>query len=348
MRVLFASLPALGHTLPLCSLAAELRQRGHTVGWVAHDSLTERLLPRDADVFPISGPAAELARPRPDRPAVGLRQYFGELLPRASAQTLPAVTRAIADFEPDLLVVEEACLAGSIAARRAGLPWVSVHPIPTLHLDRFLALPTLVPWIDSTLGQVQRLGGVEPLPWPIRSPHLTLIVTSREFLGPGARIEPDDRFVGALVEHRAGPLELDLGPRPRILVSLGTIVSGSVEPAPLDKLGTTFVAGRQWLPQLALMPHLDLVVCHGGQNTVTEALLHGVPLVLTPVQHDQPMVASRVASLGAGLIAPTTGVRAAAEQVLADPSFAAAARRIGATLGPGSTVAAELIEELAP
>ena len=36
---------------------------------------------------------------------------------------------------------------------------------------------------------------------------------------------------------------------------------------------------RERVPQLALLPHLDAVVCHGGHNTVCEALAHGLPLV---------------------------------------------------------------------
>ena len=40
------------------------------------------------------------------------------------------------------------------------------------------------------------------------------------------------------------------------------------------------------VPQLALLPHMSAVVCHGGQNTVCEALAYGLPLVLTPIRDD--------------------------------------------------------------
>ena len=52
------------------------------------------------------------------------------------------------------------------------------------------------------------------------------------------------------------------------------------------------------VPLLALMPRLDAVVCHGGLNTVYEALAHGVPLVVAPIRWDQPFNARRVASAG--------------------------------------------------
>ena len=48
------------------------------------------------------------------------------------------------------------------------------------------------------------------------------------------------------------------------------------------------------VPMLALLPRLDAVISHGGMNTVCETLAHGVPLVLAPIRHDQPVVASQV------------------------------------------------------
>jgi len=54
------------------------------------------------------------------------------------------------------------------------------------------------------------------------------------------------------------------------------------------------------VPQLALLPHMSAVVCHGGHNTVCEAFAHGVPLVVTPIRDDQPIIARQVADAGAG------------------------------------------------
>ena len=52
---------------------------------------------------------------------------------------------------------------------------------------------------------------------------------------------------------------------------------------------------------LELLPELDAVLCHGGMGTVTEALAHGVPLVVAPIRADQPAVARQVTQAGAGL-----------------------------------------------
>jgi UDP:flavonoid glycosyltransferase YjiC (YdhE family) len=101
---------------------------------------------------------------------------------------------------------------------------------------------------------------------------------------------------------------------------------------------------------LALMPRLDAVICHGGMNTVCEALAHGVPLVLAPIRHDQPVVASQVVRAGAGIRVPFSRVspgqlRAALTTVLGDPAYRRTAAEVGdsfAAAGGAAAAAARL------
>ena len=93
---------------------------------------------------------------------------------------------------------------------------------------------------------------------------------------------------------------------------------------------------RSWVPQLRLLPHLSAVVTHGGHNTVCEALLHGVPLVVAPIKDDQPVVAGLVVQSGAGERVHFGRVRPARLQsalsaVLTEPSYRAHAQRVGAS-----------------
>jgi UDP:flavonoid glycosyltransferase YjiC (YdhE family) len=55
---------------------------------------------------------------------------------------------------------------------------------------------------------------------------------------------------------------------------------------------------------------MSAVVCHGGHNTVCEAFAHGVPLVVTPIRDDQPIIARQVADAGAGIQLHLAGLRA--------------------------------------
>jgi UDP:flavonoid glycosyltransferase YjiC (YdhE family) len=89
-------------------------------------------------------------------------------------------------------------------------------------------------------------------------------------------------------------------------------------------------------------------------NTVCEALAHGVPLVLAPIRHDQPVVASQVVRAGAGLRVPFSRVRpgqlrAALTAVLDDPAYRAAAERVRDSFAAagGAPAAATHLESLA-
>jgi UDP:flavonoid glycosyltransferase YjiC (YdhE family) len=51
----------------------------------------------------------------------------------------------------------------------------------------------------------------------------------------------------------------------------------------------------------AALPECDLVVCHAGESTVTQALLAGRPLLLTPQSTESFLTARRVREMGAGI-----------------------------------------------
>ena len=87
---------------------------------------------------------------------------------------------------------------------------------------------------------------------------------------------------------------------------------------------------------------------------MTAAMTRGIPLVLLPISADQPANASRCAALGVGLVVDPTrrtpaAIRAATRAVLDDPSYHAAAQRVGRQTGqqPGLDHALDLLERLA-
>jgi len=44
---------------------------------------------------------------------------------------------------------------------------------------------------------------------------------------------------------------------------------------------------REYFPQTAILKHCDLVISHGGNNTIMESLYNGLPLVISPFASDQ-------------------------------------------------------------
>jgi MGT family glycosyltransferase len=111
---------------------------------------------------------------------------------------------------------------------------------------------------------------------------------------------------------------------------------------------------RNFAPQLALLDRVDAVISHGGNNTVTEALLHGLPLVVIPNSADQPESAGRIKASGSGIrMRPRQAkpeiLRRAIEAVLYEPSFRQAAQRIQASfmLCNGPLTSARLVSRFA-
>ncbi len=111
---------------------------------------------------------------------------------------------------------------------------------------------------------------------------------------------------------------------------------------------------ERFIPLSELLPYVDVVVTTGGSGTVLASLKAGVPVIVIPVEWDQPENAWRVADCGAGIRLPQRSftserLRLSVERLLTDSAFKKNAEKIAnaCKLYGGARQAADLLIRLA-
>jgi MGT family glycosyltransferase len=173
----------------------------------------------------------------------------------------------------------------------------------------------------------------------------------------------------------AVPDHLERRPGALIYLSLGSLGSADVELLQrlVDILGRTDhrvivskgpladqirlhdnMAGEAILPQPAVLPHVDLVITHGGNNTVVESFHNGKPMVVLPLFWDQVDNAQRIHETGFGRRLPAYAFRdeeltGAIDALLADTALRERMSGIATRMqaARGTERAADLIERVA-
>ncbi|WP_412074937.1 glycosyltransferase [Streptomyces xanthophaeus] len=390
MRFLFVVPPLAGHVNPTVAVAAELAARGHETAWTGPAEVLSGLLPAHARLFPsgdAAGPdsggyAALHGRWRDLRGVAALRFLWTQALVPLAHAMVPGVEKAVAEFDPDVVVADQQALAGAVVARRLGIPWATSASTSAEFTRPFAGFPKVGDWVaDQVAGLLAECGS--PPGWDPRfSDRLVLVFSTPELIGGAGPFPGHYACVGPAFGSRPPGTDFPwqrLDPeRRRVLVSLGTLnqEAGSrfyaavlaageqladrvqlIVAAPRHLTGPVPAHAllREAVPQLRLLPHLDAVVSHGGHNTVCETLAHGLPLVVAPIRDDQPIVAQQVTDAGAGVRvrfgrARPADLHDALTAVLEDfGPHRRAARRIQASFAAagGAATAADRLEGLA-
>jgi len=382
MRILFTLRGATGHLHPLVPLAQAAREAGHEVAFAMPPSFAgtvERLGFRWLSAgFEDSSPEyVRLLEQRNRLSGLERRTFY-----RRSRATVLG-PRMVSDllhicehWRPDVFVRDTQDYGGCVAAEMLGIPHAAheavafaasmtldmAEPIaglraahglpldPTLQmLERYLVLSPFPPAVDGSGDAARPMlhhyratpfdrSGDEGAPeWPLPVPGAPLVYAT---LGTAVNTRTDilGVFIEALRDERVN-----------LVVTVGR--DGDPDqfaPQPPN------VRIERYIPQTLLFPRCDLVISHGGSNTMLAALAHGIPQVMVPIAADQPDNAVRCTAAGVARMVPlaeatAAAIREAALAVLGDPRYRRAAERTRDEMAalPGTDHAVALLERLA-
>lgn len=340
MRIIFTALGGYGHAFPLIPLAVAARDAGHDVGFATAASFLPNIeragitgiragiTPQEAFVEELNKVDGDPRGLPPDALHQITGRVFGEILPRAVVADLEPVLAE----RPDLVIYETMNAGGAFAAKLAGIPSVSHNFGRVAEYDSGKEIRERVRATAAGFG-------VEGEPeTAFGDPVLDICpesVQSQEFLATAKRIPlrptgwstPGGLPAGIADRDRSRPLAyLTLGTQYGNTDVLTAAITG-LAALDLDVLVATGptvevellgdvpgnVRLERWVPQSELLPHLDLVVHHGGSGTTMGAFGAGLPQLFLPQGADQ--LANAEASVKAGVAAQLVDEELTAEAV---------------------------------
>ena len=366
MRILFINLPYHGHVIPTIGLVQELMKAGHQVTY---------LMPHDWETQ-ISDSGAE---------------FLGyENNPQLDKQIRNAFFKAeevISSY--DLVLYEQFFFVGKHLAEKHGKKCVRIFTAPATNKELMRAFISSggpmgifrLPLIGTlwTMDAVKGLGiELKCRNWLdeiVENPPDCNLVYTLRFFQPFSEDFPEAQF------HFIGPSVYDRKEedfpalaKPEIYISIGTILKGgenffracleafekenvtvvlsvgSFDISRLKHIPENFVI-RNRVPQIAVLKQAGLFVTHGGMNSVSEAMVHGVPMVVIPFVSDQPVNARQVEKLGLGKVLDyktitANALRDAAFAVMEDRQIQENLRKIQAEIAkaPGNRGAVKIVE----
>ena len=355
--ILFVTWDGGGNLPPALGIATELRQRGHEVRFIGHPGQVARVQGSGFDFVPYAA-AREFAGTNNSGP-LDILAVFGD---RAMGGDVVAELTA----RPADLVVLDYLLAGPMEAlAKAGIPYVLLsHTFDAFYLGK---------WVRGLMGTGLRIKGFRTRQLA-EGAHLRIIPTLRELDPAGAnQLSPNVVYTTPVVTGTPAAAN-----KPTVLVSLSTgnypgmkhvlqnaldaverlgvsaiVTTGpSIDPAELRVPAN--VEAHQFIPHAELMPHVTMLVGHGGHGTTMAALAHNLPVVVLPLHPmlDQALIGAAVQRAGAGRLlkkkARPDEIAAAVSELVADGPHRKAAAALGAAIraGRGAAASADALEAI--
>jgi MGT family glycosyltransferase len=377
--------PGYGHVNPTIELTRHLVGMGHRVSYVVDELHAAQVTAVGARAvgyrsrrrrFGVEATSGE------NIGAVGL-----DFLCDSMDVILPRTLQAFVGDLPDLILYDlESFFTARTVARRWGRPTVQLFPNVATNEHFSLALEVFAgtgvhvqQCIDVVTAYLTGHGDPPEAVWPFMANFDTrnIVLLPREFQPRGETFDERYTFVGHSFAVDAPPHRPRPGDgRPVALVSLATEVND--RPGFFDTCDAAFADARwhvvmavgrgnlptgrppapehvqihEWIPYREILPHTDVVVCHGGMGSILEAFYFARPLVIVPHTPEQVLNARRTAELGLGVLLPEADftaerLRSAVELAAGDAGIRARLDAMRTTMraAGGPPAAARLVDE---
>jgi UDP:flavonoid glycosyltransferase YjiC (YdhE family) len=294
--------------------------------------------------------------PGPESERIVFGRVFTGVNPRLMAPDVVAICRA---WGADMIIRESGEFGAAIAADYLGLPQADVAPAAYLKGVSFFEHDAA-----QNLDPIRQSWGLAPDPaLASLHPYLMIACTPPSFanadLGMPGAYPATARFFRPRFFDQAGGSSLPdwvaaLPDQPTVYVTLGTeanhmpgfyprvlqtIIAGlrdeplnlivtvgrDKDPADFGELPAN-VHIERYIPQSLLLPHCDLLLMHGGSNSLLQAIDLGLPMVIVPLIADQFMNAAASRRLGLAEVVDLDNltpesVRRAVGATLHDPAY---------------------------
>lgn len=320
MRVLFASTAGAGHLNPLKPWIRACLDRGDDVLVVVPPGAADNAASTGVPVRVGAAPDEETSRrlwgqlmQLPAEEANGFlgREIFGGINTEAM---VPAVTAAVEEFKPDLVVREPMEYAAAVAGPQAGVPVVRVGIVQAVVDARYDHWGTQrsEERAPGTAARIAASPYLTRFPASLDPDHYPDTRRYRQEAGVGGSL-PDwwDGADGPLVYVTFGTE----APRQGAAVTMFETALAAVAGLPARVLLTTGrdfdvtslgdvpdnVHVEPWADHATVLPAADVVLHHGGSGSTLDCLAAGVPQVVLPLFADQPDNAAMVADAGLGV-----------------------------------------------
>nr|WP_294872045.1 nucleotide disphospho-sugar-binding domain-containing protein [uncultured Pedobacter sp.] len=387
-KFLFVVPPFFGHISPTLSIGASLIAKGHEVKWLGVIPLSDAHIPEGGEYI---YPQEDLVEHQEELQKILKRQDDGpacsgpEVMKLALEETYVPIARIMMKglgkyvdaWKPDVIINDCITFAGALCAYIKGIPCVTTTPVPPDVMgDTANSAPKIFEWQENLIKGLQREFGVYGEEIVIHSHKMNIVFTSEEFAGAQDSM-PHMKFVGP-VKGRPNHADFDWerlekATTPKVFVSLGTLlvdirkeffgklieafanapvtIVAATNPDIFEQWPDNFIVNG-FVPQAELMPKMDVVICHGGFNTVNDTFINGLPMLITPIAYDHFHTAKLIENAGCGIKIRYKRLRIedmkkAVFELLENPIYRNASLRIKETFiaAGGNDKAVQLLEE---